>query len=50
MRLKRPHGKQNPHGFDFEAWALAENIRATGSIKAKQRIQNCRILYGEPAM
>ncbi len=35
VRLKRPHGTQNPHGFDFEAWALAENIRATGSIKAK---------------
>jgi competence protein ComEC len=35
VRLKRPHGTVNPHGFDFEAWALAENIRATGSIKAK---------------
>jgi len=35
VRLKRPHGTQNPHGFDFEAWALAENIRATGTIKAK---------------
>jgi len=35
VRLKRPHGVQNPHGFDFEAWALSENIRATGSIKAK---------------
>ncbi len=35
VRLKRPHGTYNPHGFDFEAWALAENIRATGSIKAK---------------
>jgi len=35
VRLKRPHGVQNPYGFDFEAWALSENIRATGSIKAK---------------
>jgi competence protein ComEC len=35
VRLKRPHGTVNPHGFDFEAWALAENIRATGSIKNK---------------
>ncbi|HEY9277456.1 MAG TPA: DNA internalization-related competence protein ComEC/Rec2 [Methylotenera sp.] len=43
VRLKRPHGTQNPHGFDFEAWALAENIRATGSIKAKadnKKLQN----------
>jgi competence protein ComEC len=37
VRLKRPHGTVNPHGFDFEAWALAENIRATGSIKNKGR-------------
>lgn len=35
VRLKRPHGTQNPHGFDFEAWALGENIRATGNIKTK---------------
>ncbi|MGB4811525.1 MAG: DNA internalization-related competence protein ComEC/Rec2 [Methylophilaceae bacterium] len=35
VRLKRPHGTQNPHGFDFESWALSENIRATGSIKSK---------------
>ena len=33
VRLKRPHGTANPHGFDFESWALSENIRATGSIK-----------------
>lgn len=42
-RLKRPHGTQNPHGYDFESWALAENIRATGSIKAKannKKLQN----------
>jgi len=35
VRLKRPHGTQNPHGFDFESWALAENIRATGTVKTK---------------
>lgn len=42
-RLKRPHSTQNPHGFDFEAWALAENIRATGTIKTKagmKKLQN----------
>lgn len=33
VRLKRPHGTANPHGFDFEAWALERNIRATGSVK-----------------
>ncbi len=35
VRLKRPHGTMNPHGYDFEAWALERNIRATGYIRAK---------------
>jgi len=33
VRLKRPHGTYNPHGFDFEVWALERNIRATGYIR-----------------
>jgi competence protein ComEC len=33
LRLKRPHGTINPHGFDFEAWALERNIRATGYVR-----------------
>jgi competence protein ComEC len=35
VRLRRPHSTYNPHGFDLEAWALSENIRAIGSIKGK---------------
>lgn len=35
VRLKRPHGVMNPHGFDFEAWALSERIRATGAVRLK---------------
>ncbi len=35
VKLKRPHTTYNPHGFDFEAWALSENMRATGSINQK---------------
>ena len=27
VRLKRPHGTVNPHGFDLEAWLLAERLR-----------------------
>ncbi len=34
-RLKRPHSVQNPHGFDFESWSLAQNIRATGRVQGK---------------
>ncbi len=33
VRLKRPHGTYNPHGFDFEAWALERGIRATGYVR-----------------
>ena len=36
-RLKRPHGNANPYGFDAEAWWLSSNIRATGSVQAKQQ-------------
>ncbi|WP_292954547.1 DNA internalization-related competence protein ComEC/Rec2 [Nitrosomonas sp.] len=33
VRLKRPHGQANPHGFDYEAWALERNIRAVGYVR-----------------
>ncbi|PXW85456.1 competence protein ComEC [Nitrosomonas sp. Nm84] len=33
VRLKQPHGNANPHGFDYEVWALERNIRATGYIR-----------------
>lgn len=35
LRLKQPHGAANPHGFDFEAWALERNLRATGYVHNK---------------
>ena len=35
LRLKQPHGSSNPHGFDFEAWALERNIRAVGYVHNK---------------
>jgi competence protein ComEC len=35
-RLRRPHGTLNPHGYDFEAYALEQNIRATGYIRAQK--------------
>ncbi len=33
VRLRRPHGTLNPHGFDYEAWLLERNLRATGYIR-----------------
>lgn len=36
VRLKRPHGNVNPHGFDYEAWLLEQGIRATGHVRASR--------------
>lgn len=33
VRLKRPHGNLNPHGFDWEAWLFERGIRATGYVR-----------------
>ena len=33
VRLRRPHGNVNPHGFDYEAWLLENGIRATGHVR-----------------
>ncbi len=35
-RLKRPRGLANPHGFDFEPWALERGIRATGYVRTRE--------------
>jgi len=35
VRLRRPRGVANPHGFDYEAWLFERGIRATGYVRAK---------------
>jgi len=37
VRLRRPHGSANPHGFDYEAWLLERGIRATGYVRTPGR-------------
>jgi competence protein ComEC len=37
VRLKRPHGTVNPHGFDVEAWLLENGFRATGYVRNDDR-------------
>ncbi len=37
VRLRRPHGSANPHGFDYEAWLLERGIRATGYVRLPSR-------------
>jgi len=38
LRLKQPHGSSNPHGFDFEAWALENNVRAVGYVHNSEKL------------
>ena len=35
VRLKNPHGFQNPGGFDYEAYLFSQHVRATGYIVPK---------------
>ncbi len=35
VRLKRPHGLMNPHGFDLELWLWEQGIRGGGYVRAK---------------
>ncbi|HEX7054040.1 MAG TPA: DNA internalization-related competence protein ComEC/Rec2 [Burkholderiales bacterium] len=38
VRLRRPHGGVNPHGFDYEAWLLERGIGATGYVRAGRKL------------
>lgn len=40
VRLRRPHGNANPHGFDYEAWLLEQNVRATGYVRHERDAAN----------
>lgn len=33
--LKPPHGLRNPHGFDYEAYAFSQGIRATATVRGQ---------------
>ncbi len=46
VRLKQPHGSSNPHGFDFELWALENNVRAVGYVNSKADNQRLAALAG----
>lgn len=40
VRLKRPNGLLNPHGFDRELYLFEQGIRATGSVRRGERLQS----------
>ncbi len=49
VRLKRPHGTVNPHGFDVEAWLLENGIRATGYVRPDGRNRRENAFAGRAA-
>jgi competence protein ComEC len=49
VRLKRPHGTSNPHGFDYEAWLFERGVRATGYVRIDDAPQHLDALAQRPA-
>jgi competence protein ComEC len=43
VRLKRPHGNVNPHGFDYEGWLFERGIRATGYVRPPYQMSATRL-------
>ncbi|ROO37337.1 DNA internalization-related competence protein ComEC/Rec2 [Pseudomonas sp. 7SR1] len=42
VKLKRPTGLLNPHGFDYDAWLLSRGIGATGTVKDGHRLASAQ--------
>ncbi|KQT43741.1 MULTISPECIES: DNA internalization-related competence protein ComEC/Rec2 [unclassified Methylophilus] len=49
VRLKRPHATRNPHGFDYAAWCLSNNIGASGAIVSKTPMLRLQRLVWKPS-
>ncbi|MBM3392288.1 MAG: DNA internalization-related competence protein ComEC/Rec2 [Betaproteobacteria bacterium] len=49
VRLKRPHGNLNPHGFDYEAWLFERGVRATGYVRTDEANRRLDAFVWRPA-
>jgi competence protein ComEC len=49
VRLRRPHGLANPHGFDYEAWLLECGIGATGYVSLRGEPRRLAEYVARPA-
>ncbi len=49
VRLKKPHGTANPHGFDLEAWMMERGIGASGYVRDKPPPVRITTLAASPA-
>ncbi len=50
VRLRRPHGSANPHGFDLELWLFEQGVGASGHVRVGGGRQALRMQdqAGEP--
>lgn len=48
VRLRRPHGLLNPHGFDYEAWMLERGTRASGYVRSGSGNRRVDVLVARP--
>jgi len=49
VRLKKPHGTSNPHGFDLEAWMMERGIGASGYVRDQPPPLRVESLDASPA-
>lgn len=49
VRLRQPRGNANPHGFDYEVWALERNIRAVGYVRPSPENRRLDASVNRPA-
>ncbi|MFQ6332835.1 DNA internalization-related competence protein ComEC/Rec2 [Methylophilus sp. 3sh_L] len=49
VKLKRPHATRNPHGFDYAAWCLANQVGAAGAIVSKAPMRRLQAMVWQPA-
>jgi competence protein ComEC len=49
VRLKKPHGTSNPHGFDLEAWMMERGIGASGYVRDQPPPLRVESLAASPA-
>ena len=41
VRLRKPHGNLNPHGFDYELLLFEQGVRATGYVRDAPPLNEC---------
>lgn len=46
--FKKNHSTMNPHGFDFEAWAMSERLDASGTVKHKKSMAKLDYFVWQP--